>query len=288
MTAKNLMGPTIIGILLMSEFIGTGSSLGTAQTAFEKGISAAWNVLTLGVGYLLSAFLMAPRFSALGEYPISGALSRKYGTATRLVVSVTMIYALTTVNVSMYTGGAATIAVLLGVPATVGVLICGAVAVLNVATGGMRGVGYSNLIHVAFKYLGLIIIGVVAWGATGGPSNMAAKLPATYFAWDGVGVTTIAAWTIGNIGAVFSTQYVIQTISGLDKPSDARKAALIAAVAIVPFALLASFAGVGSKIMFPSIKSVNAIPQFLTIMDPYWGGLVVAALVASTFVTVLA
>ena len=87
MTAKRQMTPALVGILMMSEFIGTGSTLGTAQSAYEKGISAAFNVITLGVGYLLYAYLLAPKFQAMGEYTISGALARHYGRGVKLVVS---------------------------------------------------------------------------------------------------------------------------------------------------------------------------------------------------------
>lgn len=130
MTAKNQLGPWLIGILMMSEFIGTGSTLGTAQTAYNKGISAAWNVITLGLGFLLYAYFMGPKFNALGEYTISGALAKKYGHGVRVMVSLTMIYALTTVNVSMYTGGAATLASLLKIPMETAIYVIGVATII--------------------------------------------------------------------------------------------------------------------------------------------------------------
>jgi SSS family solute:Na+ symporter len=218
MTARKQMSATVIGILMMSEFIGTGSTLGTAQSAYEKGISAAWNVITLGVGYLLYAFLMAPKFQALGEYTISGALSRRYGHGIRVVVSLTMIYALTAVNVSMYTGGAATAASLLGIPITAGIFTIGAATILNVTLGGIRGVGYANLIHAVFKYLGLTLVAVVGWRLVQARPELAARIPQGHYSLTGIGVPTLVAWAVGNIGAVFSTQYVIQCISSLKTP----------------------------------------------------------------------
>ncbi len=35
----------IVGILLMSEYIGAKSTIGTAQAAFESGIAASWSEL---------------------------------------------------------------------------------------------------------------------------------------------------------------------------------------------------------------------------------------------------
>ena len=65
----------LIGFLLASEFIGTSASIGTAQEAYSVGISAAWNIVALGLGFILFSFLLAHRFNALGEVTISGALA---------------------------------------------------------------------------------------------------------------------------------------------------------------------------------------------------------------------
>ena len=288
MTAKNLMGPFVVGVLMMSEFIGTGSTLGTAQMAFTKGISAAWNLITLGIGYLLYAFFMAPKFNALQEYTISGALARKYGVAMKTIVSLIMIYALTTVNVSMYTGGAATIASLLSISIPTAVFIIGAATILNVTAGGLRGVGVSNLIHAAFKYLGLIVTAIVAWKLLSASPGAMAKVPATHFSLIGIGLPTLCAWTIANIGAVFSTQYVIQCISSLNNPAEARKASIVASITIVPIGFLAAYIGLSARALFPNIKSVMAMPHFLKVMGPWEAGIVTAGIVAATFVTIMA
>ena len=47
MTGGKQFGAVVIGALMMSEFIAVGSTVGTAQTAFLKGISASWNLYSL-------------------------------------------------------------------------------------------------------------------------------------------------------------------------------------------------------------------------------------------------
>jgi len=288
MTAKNKMGPWVIGILMMSEFVGTGSTLGTAQTAYEQGFGAACNLVTLGVGYLLYGFFMAPKFQALGEYTISGALARKYGHGVRVIVSMTMIYALTTVNVSMYTGGAAMIASLLTVSIGTATFIIGVVTILSVTLGGMRGVGQANLIHTTFKYLGLIVVAWIAWQSMQIRPELIVRVPETHFTMNGIKTSTVIAWMIANIGAVFSTQYVIQCVSSLPSPADAKKASIIASVTIVPIGFLAAYIGVSSRAIFPNINSVMALPVFFNTMDPWLAGIAVSGIIAATFVTILA
>lgn len=288
MSAKSMMGPSIVGILLMSEFIGTSSTLGTAQTAFDNGIWAAWNLISLGIGFLLYSYFMAPKIQASGEYTISGVLSKAYGQRIQIIASFVMSMALISVNVSQLTGGGATIAKLLGISIPIAVIVLSAASIIIVALGGLRGVGYTNLIHASFKYMGLIILCVVAYGLYRHGSVSFDQLPANYWTPEGLGVSKIIAWTIANIGAVFSTQYVLQSISSLDSPEEAKKASIIAAIMIVPVGAFATFIGLAAKVLFPDINSINAIPEFLTYMNSWVAGIVVAAILASTFVTMLA
>lgn len=289
MTAKNQMGPFLVGILLMSELIGPSSTIGTAQAAYEKGLSAAWNSSLLAVGYLLYAYYIAPKINQLGEYTISGALSKHYGNGVRLVVSITMAFALTAVNVANYPGGAATIAKLLDIPYVSAIFVIATAAALNVSFGGIRGVGYANIIHTTFKYAGLIIIAGTAWFIIADKPALWNDIPEIHFSLvEGVGIPQLVAWLIGDIGAIFSTQYVLQCICGLSTPREAKKAAIIASIAIFPIGFISSFIGISAKAIFPDIKSIMALPAFFDLMNPWLMGVVASALVAAIFVTILA
>ena len=52
------MPAIVVGILLMSEFIGAKSTVGTAQEAFKSGLAAAWSVLGASIGFLLFGLLL--------------------------------------------------------------------------------------------------------------------------------------------------------------------------------------------------------------------------------------
>lgn len=289
MTGKNHMGAVAVGLLLMSEFIGPVASIGTAQGAYDKGLSVAWNSSSLGIGYLLYAFLIAPRMNKLGEYTISGALAKHYGNGIRILVSLTMAFALTTVNVSAFTGGGAALGAILHVSVPTAIWIIGIIAVVNVSFGGIRGTGMANVIHVIFKFAGVMVVAFTAIMLLMNDPETIKKVPAHYFSlFDGIGYGTFFAWLIGNIGAVFATQYVLQAISGLNSPAEAKKAAIIAAITIFPIGFIAAFIGVAAKALFPGIPSIMAMPHYFEIMSPWMVAVVASAMVASTFVTILA
>ncbi|WP_371372864.1 sodium:solute symporter family protein [Sporomusa aerivorans] len=289
MTAKHQMSAWVVGILLMSEFIGPGATVGTAQGGFEKGLAVAWNSSTLAIGYWLYSYFLAPKMNALGEYTISGALAKHYGANVRMLVSVTMAIALTTVNVAAFTGGAAALSALLHVSIEQAIFIIAICATLNVAFGGIKGVGIANIIHASFKYLGLIIIAGTAWVMIQDKPILLDKIPAAHFSLvDGVGLPQVIAWVIANVGAIFSTQYVLQSISSLPSPADARKATIIAGLAIFPIGFISAYIGVLARGIFPDIKSVMALPAFFDLMNPWLVGICAAAMIAATFVTILA
>ena len=101
--------------------------------------------------------------------------------------------------------------------------------------GALRGVAYVTVLHSAVKIVGVgLILGVALYG-TGGVHSMVASLPADYFTWNGkIGAPTIIAWTVGTIGAIFSTQFIIQAISSNKSADDARRSTIYAAALCLP------------------------------------------------------
>ncbi|MBV9998627.1 MAG: hypothetical protein JO015_05880 [Verrucomicrobia bacterium] len=110
MTASHSLPAAVIGVLLMSRFIGAKSTVGTAQEAFGSGVSVSWSVLGASIGFLLFGLFFVKRLYGSGEYTISAAIAQKFGRSTMLTVSLIMSYALLLVNVGNYIGGAAAIA----------------------------------------------------------------------------------------------------------------------------------------------------------------------------------
>jgi SSS family solute:Na+ symporter len=288
MTGGKSFGPFIIGVLMMSEFIGTGSTLGTAQTAFTKGISASWNLITLALAFVLFAYMLVKKFHERGEYTISGAISKTYGSSARIITSLIMIYALSVVNVSMYAGGAATLSAVLHIPHAVAAVIVGLVTVVYVSSGGMFAVVYTNLIHASFKYIGMILAVTFGLVAVGGLSGISSHLVPAMFDLTGIGWPTIIAWTIANIGSVFSTQYIIQAVCSTNNEANAKKASIYAGLLVIPVGLMAALIGMAAATLFPKIASEQALPVMTTLMNPFLGGLVIAGLVAAVFGTVAA
>jgi SSS family solute:Na+ symporter len=278
----------LVGLILMSEFIGTSASVGTAQEAYVFGISAAWNIIALGAGFLFYAYFLAGKYKESGHNTISGVFAEVYGPSTKIATSLVMIFALQIVAVALYAGGGAILSVLLAVDRTLATVICGVVAVLYVFLGGMRSVVYTNVIHSLMKYVGIGIALYFGLTKVGGLTELHARLPEEMFSWTNVGFGQIFAWFIAGIGATFSTQYVIQAINTVNTRQKAQAASLYAALLLAPFGVATALIGMCSLALFPGIKSINAFSALIADMNGVMAGLVAAGLAASLFGSIAA
>lgn len=287
MVAARSLPAFVIGILMMSEFIGAKSTVGAAQVGFESGFAASWSVLSAAIGFPLFGLFLAKKLYSSGEFTISGAIARKYGRATQITVSLIMIYALLLVNVGYYISGAAAVSTVLKISLPAAAIITAVVSTFYFAIGGLKSVAYVSLVHTAVKYVGVLIVFFVALSLTHGIRPMTEQMPAYFFTWDGkIGASTIVAWIIANVGAIFSTQYIVQAISSIKRPEHVRRSTYIAAALCVPISLALGFIGTAAKFLYPNIKSLYAFPVFLTHMNVMLSGIVTTSLVASVFVGV--
>ncbi|WP_434745948.1 sodium:solute symporter family protein [Candidatus Pantoea rara] len=287
MEGSRAMPAFIVGIMLMSEYIGAKSTIGTAQAAFEDGFAASWSVIGAAIGFPLFGLILVKRIYNTGKITISGAIAEKYGSSTKNIISLIMIYALLLVNVGNYISGAAAISTVLKIDLTQAAFITAVVSTFYFAFGGMKGVAWVTLLHSAIKYMGILIILYVALKITGGVAPMMEKMPAFYWTWDGhVGASTIVAWLIGTVGSIFCTQFVIQAISSTKDVKSAKRATWVAFIFCLPIGLAMALIGVAAKFAHPDIKSLYALPVFLQDMSPWLAGIVTTSLVASIFVSV--
>lgn len=278
----------LVGLMLMSEFIGTSASVGTAQEAYVVGISASWNITALGAGFLFYAWFLAGKYKESGHNTISGVFAEVYGPSTKVATSLVMIFALQIVAVALYAGGGAILSVLLAVDRTLATVICGVVAVLYVFVGGMRSVVYTNVIHSLMKYAGIAVALYFGLTKVGGLHELQARLPAAMFSWTNVGLSQIFAWFIAGIGATFSTQYVIQAINTVETRQEAQVASFSATLLLVPFGIATALIGMCSLVLNPGIKSINAFSALIADMNGLMAGVVAAGLAASLFGTISA
>ncbi|MBL8553971.1 MAG: sodium:solute symporter family protein [Phenylobacterium sp.] len=287
MVGSKALPAVVIGILLMSEFIGAKSTVGTAQEAFEKGMAAGWSVHAAAIGFLLLGLIFARKVYTSQQHTISGLVEQRYGNGARIVVSIIMIYALLLVNVGNYVSGAAALSSAIHTNLTVSTFIIAAFSAVYYVFGGLKSIAYVTVLHSIVKLTGIAILVGVAAMLSGGLEPIRQGLPADYFSWDGlVGPNKIFAWIVGTVGAIFSTQYIVQAIASNRNEGAARTSVLIAAALCLPLGFALGFIGVAARYLYPTQDSLYALPVFIEQMSPALASVVTVSLVASVLVSV--
>jgi solute:Na+ symporter, SSS family len=287
MVGSRELPAVVIGILLMSEFIGAKSTVGTAQEAFEKGMAAGWSVGAATIGFLLLWIFFARQIYQSRQHTISGLIEQRFGNGARIAVSLIMIYALLLVNVGNYVSGAAIVSSALHMDLVPATFVVAAASGIYYVFGGLKSIAYVSVLHSGLKLLGVGILAFVAARLAGGIEPMKAALPEFAFSPGGrIGGPTIVAWIIGTVGAIFSTQYIIQAIAANRSAEAARRSVLIAAILCLPLGFALAFIGVASRYLFPELQSIYALPVFLGKMPTTLAAVVSVSLVASVLVSV--
>lgn len=287
MVGSRALPAVVIAVLLMSEFIGAKSTVGTAQEAFEKGAAAGWSVVAASIGFLLLGLFFAGRIYSSNQHTISGLIEQRFGNGTRIVVSLIMIYALLLVNVGNYLSGAAVLASALHINLTVSAFVIAAFSAVYYVFGGLKSIAYVTVLHSVIKLVGIAILVAVAAHLSGGLQPMRAALPEHYFTLDGaVGAPTILAWVVGTVGAIFSTQYIVQAIASNRNAAAARTSVLLSALFCLPLGFALAFIGVAARFLYPGQDSLFALPIFISKMAAPLAAVVTVSLVASVLVSV--
>lgn len=287
MVGSKTLPAVVIAVLLMSEFIGAKSTVGTAQEAFEKGMAAGWSVLAAAIGFLLLGLFFAKQIYNSNQHTISGLIEQRFGNGARIVVSLIMIYALLLVNVGNYLSGAAALTSALHINLTASAIVIAAFSAIYYVFGGLKSIAYVTVLHSIIKLAGIAILVAVAAKLTGGLDPIREGLPASYFTVDGaVGAPTISAWVLGTVGAIFSTQYIVQAIASNRDAKAARASVLMSAALCLPLGFALAFIGVAARYLYPAQDSLYALPVFIDKMAPPLAALVTVSLVASVLVSV--
>lgn len=289
MTGSHGLPTIVVGVLMMSQFIGAVTLVGTAQTAFTSGVAAFWSIFAAVIGFIIYGLFIVKKLYGTGGFTISGILESKFGPSTKYIVSIIMIYALFLTNVANYISGASILATILGINLTLAMVVVGVVGTFYFCIGGMKSVAYVTMVHTFVKYLGLIVTLVVALMLTHGLSPVIHGLPHYYFTGSGkIGWATIIGWVITSTGSIFSTQYILQSMSSSKSEKSAQHATFLAAGLSLPLAIVLALIGVCARFLFPKIDSLYALPAFLSHMNVFVAAFVATGLLAAVFIAVSA
>lgn len=171
LVAGRTLPARVLVFTLLATWIGSGSLFGGAGLGYRVGFPGLWQSAGAWVGIALVYFL-AHRVRRLAKYTMPDILELRYGAAARVLGTLVVVIAYTTIAAYQFRGGGRLLNLVAGVDPEQGALITMLFCVGYTAIAGMLSVAYLDVGNGAAMLLGvgLAVVFLVAHAGGIGPA----------------------------------------------------------------------------------------------------------------------
>ena len=232
------MTTPLITVSIVGFAVGKASTIGVAEQAYVKGISAGWYTAAWGLGAIVMGLTVAKGYRRLNITTVPEMLERYYDKKSRIAgIVIQIMVQLCVMSLQYVAGGTILAALLPGVFTVTKGMIMSAVVFIGVTMmGGMWSASISNLLNVTLKYIGITTAAYMAVSLMGGTAAIEAQAPTPHMLdlVDGVGGMTILTWVVTLITVNLSLQSIIQISLGAKTVGIARKGFILGGLIMLP------------------------------------------------------
>ena len=155
LVAGRTLPASVLVFTLLSTWIGSGSLFAGAGLGYRTGFAALWQSAGAWVGIALVYFL-APKVRRLAQYTVPDILELRYGPAARVLATITIVLAYTTIAAYQFRGGGRLLNLVAGLDPRAGALITAAFCVVYTAGAGMLSVAYLDVGNGLMMIVGVL------------------------------------------------------------------------------------------------------------------------------------
>ena len=241
----------VVSGLIMGTLVGGSSTVGTAQLAYNYGMSAWWFTLGGGIACLILALVYVKPMRRNGSATLVGMIGKEYGRTAGLAA--TILNSLGTfINIlsQLIAASAVVLVVWPSAGTAVTIIISAVFMVLYVVFGGTKGAGIVGILKLGLLYVSMVVCGILALQKMGG-TGAAGSLMAAFSEETGRNFASVFSRGAGtDLGAcvslilgVLTTQTYAQAVLMARSDAQARTGALISAVMIPPIGIFGILVG---------------------------------------------
>lgn len=281
-----------LGILMCvaagtGEWLGGTSTTGVSEYGYLFGISGSWYTIANGIGVIFLALLFARLYRSLETVTVPGIIEKFIGVDARIVSSILLTFVMIAVGTSQLVAAGTLGVTVFNMDYVTAVLVLGSGFIIYTLAGGMLAVGYTNMLHLAAMYGGVLLAIAVTMSEVGGINGLRSALPESYFSMTAIGIPKVSSWVIASLLGACTAQAGIQPILAARDIKVARRSAIVTAFVVAPFGILTALLGMAAKVKFPELANAKqALPTLMMAMNPVAGGIVLAAILAAVLSTI--
>lgn len=265
--------------------LGGGSTVGSAQLGYEYGFGGIWLNLSIGLGLILAGFLVTSKLSRLRALSVNEVVESSYGPTARIFSSVlTLVYTLTLSVVQVISIGTIINGVL-GLNATLSMVLGGGIVIVYTMVGGMWSVTMTDIVQFVVKTIGILILApLFCISAAGGWDALMAKVPETFLSAGSMGFDKSFAYVVLYVPGLIIGQDIWQRIFTAKNEKVSKRGTIGAGIYSILYAFATVIIGMSVAVLLPHLDNsqnsfVTGIATFLPVGVR---GLVLAAAMAAT------
>ncbi len=272
---------------LVATIFGASSTIGIIGLGYSRGLTGAWWSLVGAAALLPFGLFLAARVRGLEVYTLPDILKKAYGNRVAVPAAVVIAVAWCGVVAAQMTAGALLLSGILQLDYTWALAVVAVAFVLYTYWGGQLSVIRTDSWQFALFVGGLLVCSTLLYVASQGqaPSPMEG-IPEGHFRFP---VSAGFAWydlvvfypLIVGLPYLAGPDIYSRVLCAKDTAA-ARKAALVAAAAVVPISFLLAALGMLIRARFPAIAAEAALPTAVGQLVPTGlAGLIVAGFLAA-------
>lgn len=255
-------GVPLVAGSIAGTVVGGGATIGTAQLAFNFGLSAWWFTLGSGIAFILMGLFYARRMRGTGLETIPQFLSLNYGKKAEELSSVISSIGILFSAVASCLPGIEIISSLSGLDPVISSVLLIVMVIGYTFFGGMKSAAVGGILKMVIIWVSLFVAGFEAMESLYGTPEWA-SLPAADMDLFGRGFELSMANLFSVIVGVLCTQTYIQCIFSASTPVTAAFGCFAAALIVIPVGLPSVAIGMYMHAFDPNVSPILVLPSYL-------------------------
>ncbi len=247
---------------LSASFIGGGFSMGLAEKVFTLGFAYVIALWGFSCKEMLIAWLIVPRMDAFKKtMSVGDIMGQLYGHNAKIFTGIAGALVCAGIAGAQFSAFGHVTHILLGIPATTGILFGSVIVIFYSTLGGMRSVVINDTVHFCVLIVALPLVAIFGLSYLGGFDAFWSKIPSTH---DNI-LTSIPPLALLGLflsfffGETLVPPYVQRLLIGKTLKQTAR-GTFMSGFLSIPFFLVVGFIGLLALAINPSIDPNLALP----------------------------
>ena len=247
---------------VISTWVGVGTTVATASSGYDKGISLGLTACCGGIFGALGAAWFAPRLKDFGDqfkaHTIGDFFVIRYSRGGRLAASALILIIYLLLTAGQLVGLAALLSVWTGATFTVLIVFAALSTIFYTAFAGIKSDFYTDVVHFIIMSVVLFFVLLPLTLRDVGGLSALRELPRSYFdPFAYGGVAFFAAGLVFGGGSVFVTMELWQRVYASSTGRSARAALGISIAGIILFYAVSTVLGMAARLLLPDLPDRN-------------------------------